>query len=366
MKMPGSVYFSENVYVRRFVILLAIVLVGMVTWMELCDDDILHQNPTQEIKPDKPPAATGHSESHVNVELTSESPESDKPDTNEKELETSLKEQFSIIASAYAKELQHPGYSPPLDDEDPRALNPNRFHKVELPILGGKQKAAIRLEKYRYFYPEPIRVFIETPLEIQQVHVDLRDVKGGNSLARQTVEGSEVVFKSKPDWPEELRVKAKVTFAQGDDVLTADFRYYLPVGKVTGVEPPVSEDADMVIPVSLELNKQGTYRLRASLFSSNGKPVASLTATKKLPSGGRVLNLKAHKSVLKGHQSEFELRYIQLEKLSDFPGQKNGYGISEKATYSLGQFDLAQLSDEPYQPSEEEKSRLEFLKNASQ
>ncbi|GLQ76381.1 hypothetical protein [Vibrio penaeicida] len=385
MKVFGSAYLSGNVYVRSFVIIVAIFLVALVTYLSY-DKDTIKDSSSEKYSQPKQEMAVKPKENEVEV------PQFEQPDQATDlaeqpiELEAPIKQQFSLIASAYSEELKHPAYSPPLNDDNPITLDPNRYHKVELPILEGKHKAALRLEQYRYFYPNPIRITIDSPLEIQQVSFDLRGVENGKSIASQTVNRAEATFKSSEDWPEEIRVKAKVTFAQGDDVLTGDFRFYVPVGKITGVDTLGSEGPDMLIPVQLEVKKSGTFRLRASLFSASGQPIASLRATKTLAEGRQEIHLKAHSSVLKtsslknsslknsalkngtqqGGGSEFELRYLQLEKLSDFPGQKTGFGVSDQPTYSLGSFDVSQLSDEPYQPTEQEKERLEFLKKLGQ
>ncbi|MBD1557713.1 hypothetical protein HC752_12295 [Vibrio sp. S9_S30] len=387
MKVFGSPFLSGNVYVRSLFIIVAVVLVALVTYLSYGKDTMMDSASRKDSQPKEEWAAmlkekvilkekVALKEKRMEVSGLEPSDQVTDLPTPPVELETPIKQQFSLIAHAYSEELKHPAYSPPLHDDDPMTLDPNRYHKVTLPILGGKHKAALRLEQYRYFYPHPISMAIESPLEIQQVSFDLRGINNGESIASQTVNGAEASFIPSEDWPEEIRVKAKVTFAKGDDVLTGDFRFYVPVGEITGVDALESKGADMLIPVQLDVKKRGTFRLRASLFSASGMPIASLRETKTLAEGNQEMHLKAHSSVLKSKalqnslkkeaNTEFELRYLQLEKLSDFPGQKTGFGISEQASYLLGSFDVSQLSDEPYQPTEQEKARLEFLKKLGQ
>ncbi len=121
----------------------------------------------------------------------------------------------------------------------------------------------------------------------------------------------------------------------------------------------------MIIPITLQIDKAGIYRVRGNLYQSNGSAIASLVHKQRLSEGEQTIELKAfHKVLLKG-KTDYELRDIMIERMSGFPGEKAQYGQSESEVYPIGAFDSGLLSDEPYEMNDKEKQQLEFLHQAS-
>lgn len=281
------------------------------------------------------------------------------------ELQREVTEQFTLLSKDYAAEVAYPAYSQPLSASDVSYLEPNYFSVVDVPILDGSHTASLSLDKYRFYFPEPVTVRLDTDLTVDNVVLELFEPTTREQLVIVRSQEVNVIFVPKESWPQEIRVKATVSFAEGTDILTADFSFFVPVAYVESVSSPYPVNADMCIPLTLDVKKNGIYRVRANLFTTDGQAVAVLTNKEKLGQGEATLDLKAHKSVLAGRDGAFELRNIQVEKMSSYPGEKTSYGVSQFKVLPIEYFDVSTLSDEKHQPSAEEQQRLEFLQEVA-
>ncbi|OCH24036.1 hypothetical protein [Aliivibrio sp. 1S128] len=277
-----------------------------------------------------------------------------------------LTKQFALLSKAYAADIIYPSYSTPLLSNDKSYLEPNHFSEVKIPVLDGSHKASLSLDKYRFSYPESITVTLNSELAVDHIEYELLDPETRKTLTTQYTQELTTEFSPKKEWPQEIRIKAVISFLDGKDTLTTDIQFSNPVAYVNSIEPPYSAGSDMILPLNIEVKESGNYRIRANLFQQDGKPIASLTNKGKLSQGDAVFQLKAHSSVLKNDVAEFELRNITVEKMSDFPGEKTRYGTSRKPVFPILSFDISSLSDEPYQMSEQEKERLQFLNDIAQ
>ncbi|MDD9154989.1 hypothetical protein PVK64_02120 [Aliivibrio sp. S4TY2] len=287
-------------------------------------------------------------------------------DEVQKALPQELSRQFALLSKAYAEEMIYPSYSTPLLSNDKSYLEPNHFSEVKIPVLDGSHKASLSLDKYRFSYPEPITVTLNSDLAVDHIEYELLDPETRKSLTTQYTQELTTEFSPQKEWPQEIRIKAVISFVDGKDTLTTDIQFSNPVAYVNSIEPPYSAGSDMILPLNIEVKESGNYRIRANLFQQNGKPIASLNNKEKLSQGDAVFELKAHSSVLKNDVTEFELRNITVEKMSDFPEEKTRYGTSRKTVFTISSFDISSLSDEPYQMSEQEKERLRFLNDIAQ
>ncbi|OOE33283.1 hypothetical protein [Salinivibrio kushneri] len=281
-------------------------------------------------------------------------------------VQTSMAPTLSYIAADYAEQIQHPSYSIPIPSKQSPYLHWNRYVSTPMPILDGSVKAALKLNQYRYFYPENIQASLITPASFNHATVSVIDVEANRELTRLNVTETQWNIEPKADWPIELRLKAALNFDGGDDVLTADFRLYQPIAEVKGVKPVFGRGPDMVIPLVLDIDKSGIYRVRANLFTADDKPVAALTSKTRLSEGEQTLALHAFKAAMRGYGDEWQLKDVVIERMSGYPGERAQFGISPQDYYSLGTFDTGQLSDEPYQMNEQERMQLEFLQRAAQ
>ena len=240
-------------------------------------------------------------------------------------------------------------------------MNWNAFEVVETPILDGKSTASLSIKKFRHFYPEQIAVELKTQQTVLGASLDVVSVATQQVLT--TLPSDEMQWQITPgkDWPEELRLIARVDFERGEDIVSADVRLYHSVASVVSVSEGYAQGPDMKIPVTLQIDKEGIFRLRANLYQQGGKAIASLVEKQRLSEGEQTVELKAFKRVLPEGAIDLELRDVVIERMSGHPGEKAGYGQSDAESYPFGRFDSGMLTDEEYQMTEQEKQQLAFL-----
>ncbi|MEH0697701.1 hypothetical protein [Vibrio owensii] len=272
---------------------------------------------------------------------------------------------LSLIAERHEEVLQYPAYSTPITDKNSPYLDWNHFEEVPVPVLNGKAKAALSLDKYRHFYPDEIDVHLKSSANYVTASLDIIDVESQQTLTTLPVQENGWQITPEANWPQELRLVARISFEQGEDVISADLRLYHSVASIINVAQASSNNSDMVIPITVQVDRAGIYRVRGSLYQSSGSAVASLVQTKQLAEGEQTVELKAFHNVLPNGRTEYELRDIMIERMSGFPGEKAQYGQSKAESYPIGSFDSNTLSDEPYEMSDKEKQQLEFLHQAA-
>lgn len=294
-----------------------------------------------------------------------------KPDSQPQQISVTEKipepvtESFKLLASAYAAELELPAYSRPLSLDDDHLLNPNRYIPQSVPLEGGAS-ASIMLPKYRFSYPESVPITLDIQgLQIFDVSVQLLHessaAKVANAEMRGTPERYSATLEPEQDWNGAFEVQVSFTANGQTQVLKTGIEYHNPVATVVGVAESLAVGSDMQIPVQLEVKQAGFYRLRANLYTEQRQPLALLTSTEKLATGQQEIRLRAFKAVLRNNSGPYILGSVVLEKRPAVPGELTQYGDSAQAEYPLDYFSLSQLSDEPWQPDEQERQRLQFL-----
>ncbi|MBV2129177.1 hypothetical protein [Arsukibacterium indicum] len=290
-----------------------------------------------------------------------------------------IAESFKLMASAYASELEYPGYSRPLNPDDSHLLNPNNYVPQQVPLEGGAS-AAIVLPRYRFSYPQPIPVTLQVSgLTVHSVSVQLHSEQNSKLLAAEAMQNSagqgdsqsaeqywQVELSPEDDWDGPLEVSVTFTADGREQTLKTGFLYSHPVATITGVGSTRGVGSDMLIPVKLNVEQAGYYRLRANLFTEKRQPLAILTGTEKLAEGDAELTLRAYKAVLRQQEGPYILSSFVLERRPAIPGELTRYGDSEQSEYSLEFFSLSQLTDEPWQASAEERQRLQFLQQMAE
>ncbi|HEX5793316.1 MAG TPA: hypothetical protein VFY01_08540, partial [Rheinheimera sp.] len=276
-----------------------------------------------------------------------------------------VSDSFKLLASAYAAELELPPYSRPLSSDDAHLLNPNRYIPQTVPLEGGAS-ASIVLPKYRFSYPEAVPVTLEVSgLRLSEVSVQLQYESSGEVTESEPMHGTPqrytATLQPEAQWNGAFEVQVSFNANGQTQVLKTGIEYHNPVATITGVAEPTGVGSDMQIPVQLTVKQAGFYRLRANLYTEQRQPLALLTATEKLSKGEAEITLRAFKTVLRNNSGPYILTSFVLEKRPAVPGEFTQYGDSEKAEYPLDYFSLSQLSDDPWQPDEQELQRLQFL-----
>lgn len=296
-----------------------------------------------------------------------------------------VSDSFKLLATAYASELQYPGYSRPLSEADSQLLNPNIYVVQPVPLEGGAS-AAIVLPKYRFSYPETIPVSLQVSgLTVHSVSVRLHSEQDARVLASEAMQNTvghsaeqrgaeqksneqywQAELNPEDDWDGPLEVSVTFNADGREQTLKTGFVYSHPVATITGVGSSRGVGSDMLIPVQLNVEQAGYYRLRANLFTAERQPLALLTATERLSEGKAELTLRAYKAVLRQQEGPYILSSFVLERRPAVPGELTRYGDSEQPEYPLEFFSLSQLSDEPFQASAEERQRLQFLQQMAE
>ncbi|MBE1275458.1 hypothetical protein [Enterovibrio baiacu] len=355
------------------VLVCACVLAGFTTAVYWTDDapNVAKETPVDNV----PAAASSQSEPLFSAAVPKkvEAPRIVKPTPMPEEekrvdMPQAITAQLSQIAHTFEQELHYPSYSQPIANASSPYLRPNAFSEVEMPILGGNHSASIVLEQYRFFYPAPVPFKVRSSLPVQSLRYEVIDIDSKEVLATGQSDSNQAQIKGESDWPQQVRLKVMASFSSkgqssgGEEILTTDFGYQNPVAKVVGHQPAYADGADWVIPVDIDATEKGVYRLRANLFKEDGSPVAVLTQKTRLGEGDGEIILKVHKSVLNSGKETYQLKNIQLERMSGRPGEKASYGMSDLPVLDLGELNNDALSSDPYQPSEQERQKLEFLK----
>ncbi|SDZ99774.1 hypothetical protein [Alkalimonas amylolytica] len=281
-----------------------------------------------------------------------------------------MQQQLQWLASAYADEIAIPAYSRPLTTADSQLLEPNRFIAQPVPLKHG---ASVSLfpSQYRFIYPEPIHIKLQLQgVSAQGATLRLLHEWTGEQLAEQAMQpaqdGFQLQLSSQQSWDGSVTAEVQLHGSTEPLLLRTGFEISAPVAHITGIASSYGEGPDMVIPVQLQAELAGHYRLRANLLTAGRQPIAVLTARAELPSGNTTLQLRAHRSVLPDTDEPFWLTTFQLERLSPAPGQPTRYGDSAEPEFLLEPFSLHQLSNDPYRADEQEQQRLRLLQQLAQ
>ncbi|PKG82344.1 hypothetical protein CXF85_12695 [Colwellia sp. 75C3] len=275
----------------------------------------------------------------------------------------------TLVAKAYAAELNFPAYSQPLSDNDFDRLQPNHFNPQSIPVDDNGTQVTAALSKYRYTYPEQVLATL-TGENIDNAELQLIDLTTKKVLLTSKFEQDEngwyAQLDGKQDFPAQLQATIKAAVNGKNITIALALKYVDSVATLEGFNSAFNQDADMVLQANLTTRKKGLYRVRANLFDVNNQPIAHLVSKEKLNKGNAHINLKAHQSVLQKKQGPFYLSTFSIELMSPAPGKPKKYGDSAIKKYVIKDFEVSSLSDTDYQPSEQEQQRLRLLQNMAE
>jgi hypothetical protein len=275
----------------------------------------------------------------------------------------------ALVAKVYAAELNFPPYSQPLTAKDFDRLQPNHFNPQSIPVDDEGNQVSAVLSKYRYTYPEPILATMSGE-NIVNARLELTDTTSGKLVISSAFEQVDnnwyAQLDGKRDFPEQLHATVRARVDVKTVTMALALKYVDSIATLEGFGSAYGRDADMMIPAKLNTRKKGLYRVRANLFDANNQPIAHLVTKEKLAKGHTEINLKAHQSVLQGKQAPFYLATFSIELMSPAPGQPTKYGNSLINKHEINDFAVSSLSNASYQPSAQEKQRLQLLQQMSQ
>lgn len=275
----------------------------------------------------------------------------------------------TLVAKAYAGELNFPPYSQPLTNKDFDRLSPNHFNPQSIPVDDIGTTISAQLSKYRYTYPETVFATLSGE-NIDNAVLILVDITTGKSLLMRDFDQDNnnwtAQFEGERNLPTQLQATVKARVNGKDISLALALKYVDSVATLNSFDPAYNQYADMVIKANLTTREQGLYRIRANLFDANNQPIAHLVSKEKLNKGSDTIELKAHQSVLQGKQAPFTLSTFSIELMSPAPGSPTKYGDSAINQFEIKDFATSSLSEIPYQPSKQEQQRLQLLQNMAQ
>ncbi len=279
-------------------------------------------------------------------------------------------DRFAVVASAYAEEVNYPPYSTPLTAADTQLLQPNLYHAQVVPLENGAS-ASIQLDKFRFNYPEivEVRLLLEG-IQVYEVSLRLLSELSGKILTtsrmQTEINGYKATLTPESEWDEPLRIEIEFKSGGHSQIVQTGFEYSQPVAKIIGLGSTYSDATDLIIPVKLNVTLPGFYRLRANLFNAERRPLAVLSESARLTKGDTELKLRVYKSLLKNTTAPLWLSTFQLENRSAAPGEPTRYGDSDQAEFKVDYAGGSLFSEANYNPSDEEKQRLEFLKSMAE
>jgi len=253
----------------------------------------------------------------------------------------------------FTEQLLTPRYSQAVTAANLAQTEPAAVAAVTVPLDDGIVWQ-LQLSHYRFNYPEPIQATIrvqgEQPamLRYQLRSLDQQLVSSG-VLAAQTDGLFQLEIAGQTDFPAELELSVESEPGHG---ALARLNYNQPVAWLEQSGALESNDSDLVLPLLLQVNKAGLYRVQAvlGLQQTPAQPLAILQDEFVLESGSQQIRLRAHHSVLPSAPFQAQLSQLQLELAPATPGAATGFGRPLSAPVALGDFDPMSLNRTPYQP----------------
>ncbi len=310
-------------------------------------------------------------------EVQAMTPNSKKP-IPEVMLHKDFKQSVQGIAKSFAAQSRFPATSMPIRDEEAlQKYIPNQAMGASLPYEGPDGESlrfGLRTNKYRYFEDEVIEAYVsltggETSLDANVVISIVADRKILHQVANgPLVMGSfKAVIETKSintsGWPKELHLQA-VAQINGETMQVVEtFRYEPQIATVKSVGKGTIEDDYLVIPIAIDTDARGYFRITGVLFSeTTQKPLLHLEGKSKITINNDTVELKAQLRSLQVADDEgpYQLKHLWLEKMPGPPDYETAYGVADEEAYSIDDHSFDEYSDVDYEDPAAKRS-LEFL-----
>ncbi|MBQ4862994.1 hypothetical protein J8L98_15000 [Pseudoalteromonas sp. MMG013] len=277
----------------------------------------------------------------------------------------SIKLAAKQVAVQYEAALRYPQYSQPLTRFDEDRLKPNAFYPLSIPLDESGNKLTMRLEKYRFVYPDHIELEIGGD-NIENIAVSLMDVETKKIFSQRTIYGEQlndkIVFSGDKSYSRNLQIVAHAKIKRKQVPIVAQIQYMPPSARLVGFGDARPDDDKMSIPAKLQVEKAGLYRVRANLYAA-GEPIAHLVTRGLLRKGQQSIDLSAHWSVLNPDIETMTLSGFVVELMSPSPAQPSIFGASDIKEFDITEFAYDSLQQTPYEPLAKERQSLTFLQH---
>lgn len=329
----------------------------------------------------KPPSAVTSAPNPVaKAVATTSKPKKDPRAAEAKRWQGQLAAQFQRVADIYAQTSKYPPYSLPIDKKDLAQYHYNRYFPITVPLQsdGGKIVLKIELKQLHFQKGDTITGQVSVSGKSAQ-DVEMSDVAiishkdkvlytdnlgqpSGKNSYKLSIKPSETDAK---DWPSQLMVRVSGTWGSHKVAAVAPFYYDDPIGKVTDVGDAYIDGANLVIPVTADLNSSGYYAISGNLYSTSGQPLVHLEAQTQMSQFNNTAKLRVHRVALqaKGDAGPYLLKDLMLRKLPDKPGDRTLFGPTDKKSFQVQGFPFSDYSQDPY-VDPMRQARLKFFREA--
>lgn len=265
----------------------------------------------------------------------------------------------------FSEQLLSPPYSQPVTAMNLAQTEAPSVAAVTVPLDDGIVWS-LQPGQFRFSYPEPVTATVQIKGEQPAlVRYQLRSVTTTELLSSgELAADADGLFRlsipGQTDFPAELEL---VVDSEPGHGALALLQYHQPVAWLAQTLALRADDSDLVLPLQLEVQQRGLYRVQAvlGLRQTPAKPLAILQGEFMLEPGTATIELRAHHSVLPTEPFDAELSRLQLELAPPMPGAATGYGRPLNAPVALGDFDPRALNRTPYQPDAQALQRVELL-----
>ncbi|TVP55810.1 MAG: hypothetical protein EA349_08775 [Halomonadaceae bacterium] len=270
---------------------------------------------------------------------------------------------FAAAAEQYAHNARYPAYSLPVDEDTLEQFLPPGYSPVVLP-LANDMSVAVSLSSYRVMPGNLLD--IDVAVQGGQLDGDVRATLAGASLtlekpSDQSAQGQMTV----PDAPGEHPVEVTLTIAGEGIRHQAPVSIEAYIGEVTGLGSPDTDEEHLLLPVEVDPESAGFYRLEGTLLV-NGSPVARLDREEQL-SGSGTIELRVHGSLFAGRDfngQSASLEQLQLTRQPARPGDAQWINPQE-LTLEFEMPDLDDIRRDAYEDATNAE-RLTFLESMGQ
>lgn len=286
------------------------------------------------------------------------------------------------IAASYAKQSRFPASSMPIPDREAlQKYIPNKSFGASLPYEGPNGQPwrfGLKTNKFRYFHGEQIEIFVQLQGDSQQVNANVSvSVLANREVIHEAGKGvlSNGQFITQIDtgkvdtknWPSEIQVMA-IAEMNGETMQVVEtIRYDVSIADVKSVGEGTVENEYLVIPVSIDTEKTGYFRITGVLFGAESdKPLISLEGKSKVQGDNNTIQLKAHRDALfvGGEEGPYVLKHLWVEKMPGPPDFSAAFGQSHESSYPISKHSFDEYSAASYEDPSAERS-LEFLNKVS-
>lgn len=289
-----------------------------------------------------------------------------------------IQQSFRGVAKSYAAQSRFPASSMPIQDEASlQKYIPNQAVGASLPYEGPNGEAwrfGLRTDQFRYFKGEEIKIFVTLTGDNNQLDSDvtiavvadrkvIHEVGRGSLSAGYFQASIDTDAVNTSSWPKELHIQA-IAELDGEYMQVLEtIRFEESIAEVEGVGKGSVDNEYLVIPVELDTDARGYFRVTAVLFSqSSNKPLVHLEGKSKITVNNDTVELKAHIDALRvsGDEGPYEIQHLYVEKMPGPPDYASAFGKTNDQVYPVSAQSFDSYADADYENPSAQRS-LEFL-----